>query len=223
MKKWKAVRDNFVRDLKQQRNTTTGQLALKKKRYIFFDQLQFLLPIVGDEKETFSNIPPPESDTVDGAGVSATDVSSVLTVYDYEEEKSNTIENSQSCSGSRTGGKPKGRGKTKDNILLTATKDISKILSESVALQREERRSDQFGNKAFLLSFLPLMDSLPSDLSIEARYKITEVFRNISAARRASSSEISPASASAASPLSVRTNVSDTSEDNFNILEFYQL
>jgi hypothetical protein len=139
MKKWKAVRENFVRDLKQQRNTTTGQLALKKKRYIFFDQLQFLLPIVGDEKETFSNIPPPESDTVDGAGVSATDVSSVLTVYDYEEEKSNTIENSQSCSGSRTGGKPKGRGKTKDNILLTATKDISKILSESVALQREER------------------------------------------------------------------------------------
>ena len=69
-----------------QRNTTTGQPALKKKRYIFFDQLQFLLPIVGDEKETFSNIPPPESDTVDGAGGSVTDVSSVLTVYDYEEE-----------------------------------------------------------------------------------------------------------------------------------------
>ena len=223
MKKWKAVRDNFVRDLKQQRNTTTGQHALKKTRYIFFDQLQFLLPIVGDEKETFSNIPHPESHTVDGAGGSATDVSSGLTVYDYEEEKSNNIENSQSCSGSRTGGNPRGRGKTKDNILLTATKDISRILSESVALQREERRSDQFGNKAFLLSFLPLMDSLTSDLSIEARYKITEVFRNISAARRASSSEISPASTSAASPLSVRTNVSDTSEDNFNILDFYQL
>jgi hypothetical protein len=122
--------------------------------------VQFLLPIIGDEKETFSNIPPPESDTVDGAG-SVMDVSSVLIVYDYEKEKSNAIENSQSCSGSRTGGKPKGRGKTKDNILLTATKDISKILYESVALQREERRSDQFGNKAFLLSFLPLMDSLP--------------------------------------------------------------
>jgi hypothetical protein len=150
-------------------------------------------------------------------------VSSELTVYDYEEEKSNNIENSQSCSGSRTGGKSRGRGKTKDNILLTATKDISKILSESVALQREERRRDQFGHKTFLLSFLPLMDSLPSDLSIEARCKITEVFTNISAVRRASSSEISPASASAASPLSVRTNASDTSEDNFNILDFYQL
>lgn len=221
MKRWKAVRDNFVRDLRQQRNTTTGQPALKKKRYIYFDQLQFLLPIVGDGNETFSNIPPPESDTVDEAGGSATDVSSGLTVY--EEEQSNNIENSQSSSGTRTGGKPAGRGKTKENILLTATQDISKILSESVALQREERRSDQFGNKSFLLSFLPVMDSLPSDLSIEARYKITEVFRNISAARRASSSVISPASASATSPLSVTTNVSDTSEDNFNILDFYQL
>jgi len=104
-------------DLKQQRNTTTGQPALKKKRDIFFDQLQFLLPIVGDEKETFSNIPPPESDTVDGAGGSVMDVSSVLTVYDYE-EKSNNIKNSQSCSDSRTGGKLRGRGKTKDSILL---------------------------------------------------------------------------------------------------------
>jgi len=36
-----------------QRNTTTGQPALKKKRYIFFDQLQFLLPIVGDENKLF--------------------------------------------------------------------------------------------------------------------------------------------------------------------------
>ena len=56
-------------------------------RYIFFDQLQFLLPVVGDEKETFSNILPPESHTVDGAGGSATDVSSGLTVYDYERSR----------------------------------------------------------------------------------------------------------------------------------------
>ncbi|GFG30859.1 hypothetical protein Cfor_10273, partial [Coptotermes formosanus] len=122
MKRWKAVRDNFVRDLRQQRNTTTGLPALKKKRYIYFDQLQFLLPIVGDGKESFSNIPPPESDTVDEAGGSATDVSSELTVY--EEEQSNNTEKSQSSAGSRTGGEPTGRGETKENILITATKDI---------------------------------------------------------------------------------------------------
>jgi hypothetical protein len=67
------------------------------------------------------------------------------------------------------------------------------------------------------------MGNLPSDLANEACYKVTEGFRNISAARRASSFTISRASASATSPLSVTTNVSDTSEDNFIILNFYQL
>jgi hypothetical protein len=81
----------------------------------------------------------------------------------------------------------------------------------------------QFGDKSFLLSFLPLIDSLSSDLSHEACYKITEVFRNFSAARRASSLAISPASATATTPLSVTANVSDTSEDNFIILNFCQL
>jgi hypothetical protein len=75
----------------------------------------------------------------------------------------------------------------------------------------------------FFFSFLPLMDSLSSDVANEARDTITEVFRNSSAARRASSSAISPGSASATSPLSVTANVSDTSEDNFIILNFYQL
>jgi hypothetical protein len=74
-----------------------------------------------------------------------------------------------------------------------------------------------------LLSFLPLMAGVPSELAIEARYKITEVFRSISAARQTSLSAISPASASAASPVSIITNVSDTSEENFNILDFCHL
>jgi hypothetical protein len=82
---------------------------------------------------------------------------------------------------------------------------------------------DEFGNKSFLLSFLPLMDGVPSELAIEACYTITEVFRNISAAKQASLSTISPASASAASPVSIITNVSNTSEENFKILDFCHL
>jgi hypothetical protein len=71
------------------------------------------------ENKLFSNIPPPENDTVDVAGGSATDMSSELTVY--QEEQPNNIQNSQSCSGSRTGGKSTARAKTKENI-LTETK-----------------------------------------------------------------------------------------------------
>jgi hypothetical protein len=87
----------------------------------------------------------------------------------------------------------------------------------------EKKVDDDFGNKSFLLPFLPLMDGVSSELAIEARYKIAEVFRNISAARQASLSAILPASTSAASPVSIITNVSDTSEENFNILDFCHL
>jgi hypothetical protein len=83
MKKWKAIRDNFVKGIKQ-RNTTNGQPALKKRRYIFFDQFSFCCLLLAMEK-IFSNIPPTENDTVDVAGGSATDESSELTVYQEEQ------------------------------------------------------------------------------------------------------------------------------------------
>jgi len=51
-----------------------------------------------------------------------------------------------------------GRGETKENI-VSKTKNISNILSESVALNREKIKSYQFVNKAFPLSFLPILDS----------------------------------------------------------------
>jgi hypothetical protein len=86
------------------------------------------------------------------------------------------------CCGSRKGGKLRAKGQTKRNVPLTTTKHVSNILCESVALQRKERQRDEFGNKSFLLSFLPLMDNLPSELTVEARHKITEVFKNVSAA-----------------------------------------
>jgi hypothetical protein len=87
----------------------------------------------------------------------------------------------------------------------------------------EKKVDGEFGNKSFLLSFLPLMDGVPSELAIEARYTITEVLKNISAARQASLSAISPASAYAASLVRITTNASDTSEENFNILDFCHL
>lgn len=61
---------------------------------MYFSDLQFLLSVIGDGKETFSNIPSSENDTVNEAGVSATDG----TVYEEEQWKSS--QNSQSHSGS---------------------------------------------------------------------------------------------------------------------------
>jgi hypothetical protein len=69
MKKWKAIRGNIVKGLRQQRNTT-GQPALKKKRYIYCGQFGFCCLLLAMEKKLFSNIPPPENETVDVAWLS---------------------------------------------------------------------------------------------------------------------------------------------------------
>ncbi|KAG8270464.1 hypothetical protein J6590_084978 [Homalodisca vitripennis] len=56
MKKWKAIRDCFVRDHRSTTAAGTGQAASKKKKYIFYDQLLFLLPHVKGNSNTGSNI-----------------------------------------------------------------------------------------------------------------------------------------------------------------------
>jgi hypothetical protein len=115
--------------------------------------------------------------------------------------------NLQPCSESQTGGKSVGRGISQGNVLLITTKNISNVLSGSMTLQREERQRGRFGSKSFLLSLLQLMGTSPFDVAIEARYTITDWSRNISASRLASYSAIAPASAFAASPLIVMTDV----------------
>jgi hypothetical protein len=56
MKKWKAIRDNFVRCHRQMTQTETGKAANNKKLYMFYHQLQFLLPHVKGNTSTSSKI-----------------------------------------------------------------------------------------------------------------------------------------------------------------------
>jgi hypothetical protein len=91
-----------------------GQSEPKKKRYVHFDQLQFLLPLICDGKETSSNIRPPANDTVDEAGRSATDVNSESTAHEEKQfVKLSKIQDSRSCSGSPKGGKSRAKDKQK--------------------------------------------------------------------------------------------------------------
>ena len=67
MKKWKTLRDNFVTYYRKQSQTKSEEPASKKKHYIYFGQLQFLLPVVSEGKVRGTNILPiaNESEVVD--------------------------------------------------------------------------------------------------------------------------------------------------------------
>jgi len=42
--RWKNIRACFSRELRSQKNTKSGQAAQKRRKYIYFDKLLFLLP-----------------------------------------------------------------------------------------------------------------------------------------------------------------------------------
>lgn len=224
MKKWKALRDNFLRDHKKQRDTKSGQPAIKKKRYVFYEQLQFLIPYVGEGKQTVSNINAvAESIEHENPQESASNIKGNNEPKDLDEgEQSPKI---RSPSRKRRCSKQMSRV---DSILLNTTKNITQILSESVSLQREGKTDDKYGNKAFLLSFLPLMDSLPPHLCLDARMKITQVFQQVTAPTAPSTSysfpnaeaHMSPNQYVVQSPLSVNTSLTDTSIEDLNISDY---
>ncbi|KAG8277656.1 hypothetical protein J6590_037799 [Homalodisca vitripennis] len=69
-----------------------------------------------------------------------------------------------------------------ERTLTSASKNITSLMQESIAIQRANtssaNSSDKSGNKAFLMSFLPVMDSLPPLAAFDVRMQLTEVFRN---------------------------------------------
>lgn len=60
-KKWKNLKDCFQREMAAQRNTTSGQGAKKRRRYVHFDELLFLVPFIKG-RETSCSIASNEND-----------------------------------------------------------------------------------------------------------------------------------------------------------------
>jgi len=49
-KKWKNIRDNFARDIKQKNSTPSGSGANPTEKYAYADVLSFLLPVLKKRK-----------------------------------------------------------------------------------------------------------------------------------------------------------------------------
>lgn len=54
-KKWANLRTCFRRELNAQKNSKSGQAAIKRRKYVYFEQLLFLLPCM-ENRETESNL-----------------------------------------------------------------------------------------------------------------------------------------------------------------------
>lgn len=175
MKKWKTLRDNFVREVRLLKRHETGAPATKKKKYIFFDQLSFLLPYVKGNDTTVSNIPPPEQIVSQQEEDEENGIAGRHDVDCDNDDRDKSTFNSSIIERQKRQEQVSKRTKM-SRTLLSASKNIASLMQESINIQMANTDSDKSGNKAFLMSFVPIMDSLPPLAALEVRMKITEVF-----------------------------------------------
>ncbi|XP_022192716.2 uncharacterized protein LOC111050675 isoform X2 [Nilaparvata lugens] len=176
MKKWKTLRDNFVRDFRLIKKNETGVPVNKKKKYVYFDQLSFLIPHIKGCESTVSNISPPDEQG------SVPDEQPATT----EPENGSTqplphVPGTSSGSKERERIQDRARKRKRPAVGTALASATNNIMQESIQLQKaglERQDLDKFGNKAFMLSFVPTMDNFPQLLAFDVRMQITEVFRN---------------------------------------------
>ncbi|KAK9731030.1 Alcohol dehydrogenase transcription factor Myb/SANT-like [Popillia japonica] len=201
--KWKSLRDQFIKARKLERDIKSGASAGKKKKYIYYDQLQFL--IHSDEsRETVTNLSPDRD----------------ILARQMEEVIANIEEGSDSFRAptptptvpiphaSTSTPKTRKRKIQKDDD--DGVRAITDILRQSVELQRQEKAADRMGNKAFLASILPFLDKMSDEVVMVARMHIMQVVQ--AAMRKSARSDIevqptTPASISAQSDISTVASI----------------
>ncbi|CAG5024516.1 unnamed protein product [Parnassius apollo] len=83
-RRWKNLRACFSRELRCQKDVKSGQAAPKRKRYVYFDKLLFLVPSMEPGRETSSNVT-----SLDEEAISENDSSTPAITRPTKEKKKN--------------------------------------------------------------------------------------------------------------------------------------
>lgn len=233
MKKWKTLRDSFVKDHRSATAPGTGKAASAKKRYVYYDQLQFLLPYVKGNQNTASNIAPPAPTTSDATNIDAEPADVTITPNNDSSNVANENPVTEKPSNKRKHDNPNvvaGKRAALERSVANSAKELTSILAANLEMQREERASDKYGHRAFVLSLLPVLENMPFQESMLLRGQISQVitdhFVNKEVPSRSNSSMFSGPSRSNSSMFSAPHTpdvLSETSEDEFNISQYIQI
>jgi hypothetical protein len=135
----------------------SGQAATKRRKYIYFDKLSFLLPCI-ENRPTEGNLAP---------------------TGDQEEEEEEEEHDDEDDNGSLTASfTPILRWKNINNNKSNATaKDVDEELLKAPRLAQDE-------DTHFALSIVPSLQSLTADEKLDAKIGILNIFKEIRIARR---------------------------------------
>ncbi|XP_076236461.1 uncharacterized protein LOC143180551 [Calliopsis andreniformis] len=168
--KWRNIRDYFMKELKLQKSQKLGTPGRKRKNYMYFDQLLFLMPMVENKRggTAINNCKFEESEgEVDNPVIEEYDVPlahaapSITTGRDYIQP------------GASYKMYPRHPKQLCETSFTSFDNEIHDMLS-SPSSQRVAYDEDDY-DKMFLLSLLPIMRQVPEEKKLDVRIQMEQV------------------------------------------------
>lgn len=161
LSKWKNIRTCFKREYNIQATMAPGSKAKKRRKYIHYDQLSFLLPTV-DSKEENSNIIFRNSKSIDW-------------------KQCNSVETEKTTARPSTSYGPKRPSQPYEEVSVEKpSRKPSKSYEETLLQMLQEKRNEENEideDRYFLLSLLPSFRKLNEEQKFMAKTEILNVIR----------------------------------------------
>ncbi|CAL7936698.1 unnamed protein product [Xylocopa violacea] len=163
--KWRNIRDYFMKELKLQKSQKLGPAGRKRKKYMYFDQLMFLMPMVENKRNagnTSGNFKLEESEGEPDNPV----------IEEYDVPLTHAAP-SITTTGASYKMCPRYPKQLCETSLASFDNEIHDILSSNSS-QRVAYDEDDY-DKMFLLSLVPILRQVPEEKKLDVRIQIQQI------------------------------------------------
>ncbi|KAG5864943.1 hypothetical protein JTB14_020860 [Gonioctena quinquepunctata] len=207
--KWKNLRDNFTRILRREKEEEATGTIVKRKKYVYFDQLKFLLPYTSFRKTTAAT--EDLKSIKEECEIGGRNAGNIIYINESRDSNDSDEENKYQSPTHfpkistpsfpsiqaapvatptltpiqliqlqpTANGAPPIQGMDVDGVAHSGGK-VAKVLDQLLQDRKEEKADDAMGNKKFLLSLLPFLKKMPDDVNLEVRLQIMNVVQSYS-------------------------------------------
>lgn len=158
-RKWKNLRDCFRKEINLQKSSKSGDGRTKRRKYLYFEQLMFLMPSM-ESRDTSGNYSPPQShDTGDEEQDDSVSQPATVTAI------------ASSHQPSTSGTSASHRGQTKKRKYPTYEESLLHIISQ--------KNEDVDEDKSFLMSLLPSFKKLSPQQKLTTKVEYLQVLNRV--------------------------------------------
>ncbi|CAG9760668.1 unnamed protein product [Ceutorhynchus assimilis] len=171
-KKWKNLRDCFARELAIQKKIKSGEPARKRRKYIYFDALLFLLPHQ-QPRATSSNVEPPNDDIQ----LPDDDIQPPNDINDNEGPRNETGESSNDNSDPPRS-VPSAEPSQRAPRSCPSKSQTSTFEASLIEILKNKQNEEVSEDKSFALMLAPMLAKLNDEQKHFAKIEILSVLRN---------------------------------------------